>query len=148
MVEESPIKCDRCRRYAAIASEKESNLSSRIEAGGSKIHNKGSSMKNGGTVLGGNNLWSSRLGGGGPDKAESSFSQHSMFCSTVKRRSFGQNSTSRLSQNSNYKKILNRKFKISRDLSKYSKELDYKKSERKLLMFSKSAKGKHLTNMR
>ena len=32
-------------------------------------------MKNGGTVLGGgNNLWSSRLGGGGPDKAESSFS--------------------------------------------------------------------------
>ena len=33
-------------------------------------------------------------------------------------------------------------------MSKYSKELDYKKSERKLVMFNKSAKGKHLTNMR
>ena len=53
-----------------------------------------------------------------------------------------------MSTNSNYKKILNRKFKISRDLSKYTKDLDYKQSERKLLMFSKSAKGKHLTNMR
>lgn len=92
-----------------------------------------------------NGIWSSRLGG---EKAESSFSQHSMFNSTVKKRSFGHNSTSRMSSNGDYKKILNRKFKISRDLSKYSKELDYKRTERKLLAFSKSAKGKHLTDMR
>ena len=57
-------------------------------------------------------------------------------------------STSRMSQNSNYKKILNRKFKISRDLSKYTKDLDYKQSERKLKMFSKTAKGKNLNEMR
>lgn len=71
-----------------------------------------------------------------------------MFNSTVKKRSFGHNSTSRMSSNGDYKKILNRKFKISRDLTKYSKVLDYKRTERKLLAFSKSAKGKHLTDMR
>ena len=53
-----------------------------------------------------------------------------------------------MSQNSNYKKILNRKFKISRDLHKYSKELDYRQSDRKLQLFSKTAKGRNLTQMR
>ena len=110
------------------------NSSGKIEAGGF-IVTKGSSVKGG-------NLWSSRLGA-------DTLSQHSMFCSTHKKqKSTGHNSVSRMSTNSNYKKILNRKFKISRDLTKYTKKLDYKQSERKLLMFSKSAKGKHLTNMR
>lgn len=53
-----------------------------------------------------------------------------------------------MSSNTNYRKILNRKFQIGRDLHKYTKNLDYKKSERKLAMFSKTAKGKDLTQMR
>ena len=70
LVEETPTKCEKCRRLAAMAAEKDSNLSFRIEAGGSKIHDKGSSLKNGGGGGADKNLWSSRLGG----KAESSFS--------------------------------------------------------------------------
>ena len=52
------------------------------------------------------------------------------------------------SENSNYKKILNRKFNIANDLHKYSKDLDYKQYGRKLDRFNRSAMGKNLTAMR
>ena len=69
-----------------------------------------------------------------------------MFNSSLKKLPSA--NTSRMSQGSKYKKILARKFKIERDLPKYTKDLDYARSERKLLMFSKSAKGKNLSHMR
>lgn len=57
-------------------------------------------------------------------------------------------SHSMISSPSSYKKILNRKFDVKRDLHKYSRELDYRKSERKMKLFNKSAKGRNLTQMR
>ena len=53
-----------------------------------------------------------------------------------------------MSKSTNYRKALNRKFNIARDLSKYTKDLDYKQSERKLNMFTKTARGKKLPGMR
>ena len=57
-------------------------------------------------------------------------------------------SVSSMSQNSNYKKILNRKFNIKNDLHKYSKDLDYNQYGRKIKRFNRSAFGKNLTDMR
>ena len=57
-------------------------------------------------------------------------------------------SMSQYSKNSNYKKILSRKFSIAKDLTKYTKDLDYKKSERKLQLFSRTVKGRDLNRMR
>ena len=53
-----------------------------------------------------------------------------------------------MSQNSNYKKILNRKFNIKNDLHKYSKDLDTSQFARKIKRFNRSAFGKNLTDMR
>jgi len=47
-----------------------------------------------------------------------------------------------------YKKILNRKFKIERDLTKYSKELSFSQTARKVDMFNKTRKGKNLAGER
>lgn len=55
---------------------------------------------------------------------------------------------SMMSKNSNYKKILNRTFNIQRDLTKYSKNLDYNQSQRKLAAFDKTARGRNLGQMR
>ena len=76
----------------------------------------------------------------------STISQHSIF-NTSKKIGSAYHS-SHMSNPISYRKILNRKFNIARDLTKYTKDLDYKQSERKLLMFSKSAKGKNLNQMR
>ena len=57
-------------------------------------------------------------------------------------------SVSSMSQNSNYKKILNRKFNIKNDLHKYSKDLDTSQFARKIKRFNRSAFGKNLTDMR
>ena len=75
----------------------------------------------------------------------STISQHSIFNTSKKLHSAA---SSHMSKSSNYRKILNRKFNIARDLSKYTKDLDYKQSERKLKMFEVTAKGKNLTEMR
>ena len=50
--------------------------------------------------------------------------------------------------NSDYKKILNRPFKIERDLNKYSKELSYNQSKRKIDMFNRTRKGKNMATVR
>ena len=44
-------------------------------------------------------------------------------------------------QNSNYKKILNRKFVISRDLTKYTKDLRYLGINQKYKMFTRTVRG-------
>ena len=49
---------------------------------------------------------------------------------------------------SRYKKILNRKFKIEKDLNKYSKELSFSQTARKVDMFNKTRKGKNLAEHR
>lgn len=50
--------------------------------------------------------------------------------------------------NSGYRKILNRKFNIEKDLSKYSKELSFSQTARKVDMFNKTRKGKNLAEHR
>ena len=49
-----------------------------------------------------------------------------------------------LCNNSNYRKILNRKFHIERDLSIYSKELSYAMTKRKFDMYNKTFRGKNM----
>jgi len=53
-----------------------------------------------------------------------------------------------LCNNSNYKKILARPFKIERDLTKYSKELSYKEASRKYDMYATSFRGKSMKKSR
>ena len=72
----------------------------------------------------------------------SSLSQQSMFNSSRKK------ARSVSSTDSNYKKILNRKFNIKNDLHKYSKDLDYNQYGRKINRFNRSAFGRNLTDMR
>ena len=43
---------------------------------------------------------------------------------------------------------MNRTFKIERDLSKYSKELNYRESERKIGLYSQTVRGRNLFKLR
>ena len=47
-----------------------------------------------------------------------------------------------------YRRILNRTFKIDRDLTKYSKQLNYKETERKFEIYTKTARGRNLYKLR
>ena len=67
-----------------------------------------------------------------------------MYNSSMKKA----HSVSTISQNSNYKKILNRKFNLKNDLHKYSKDLNTNQFARKVKRFNRSAFGKNLTDMR
>ena len=77
VVEPDQIECSKCRKRTG---EKEISCASsgKIETGGLKV-TKGSSVK-------GDNLLSSRLEGK-KECCGDTFSQHSMFCSTMKKKS-------------------------------------------------------------
>ena len=61
-------------------------------------------------------------------------------------KSLGRNSGTQNSANSLHK-ILNRPFHIERDLPKYSQDLNYKQSERRLHLFEKTATGRMVPNL-
>jgi len=101
------------------------------------VGTKNSSLKGG--------IWSSR---NWKEIEGSTLSRGSVFNRSTPKRPTGLLSSKMSSTNSNYKKILNRPFRIERDLSKYSKELSYNQTQRKVDMFNQTRKGKNMAQMR
>lgn len=59
-------------------------------------------------------------------------------------RSLGRGSTN---SGSSFRKILSRPFLIERDINKYSQELDWKQTERRVIKFEKTAFGRRVPGM-
>ena len=77
----------------------------------------------------------------------SSVGRSSHVSNQLGARSLGRNSNALKSANSPLQKILNRPFHIDRDLPKYSQNLNYKQSERRLQRFEATAAGRRMLDL-